>query len=383
MTARILISHSVAHGELAGHIAEFLQIALPGVRVSASALPGVAPTEGEQSLAALKDMLSSADVVVGLITPDALASGEVAFQLGAAWVLGRRVVLLLGPADTLAGLYLPMGHAETVVLGPEALSELASSLAPGLGLSASLGAAARAVLQEIFPDAQLDRESSERPVAAPARPTSATTQQLWAVDENGRPSRPPPPMPAPESAASPAPASPAAAERSGPSLAASLQAGRAISDCVFHRAAGGPFAAELDGSFGTFLSALGTNWEALRALEDLDVWLEAAENVLDPAGRSVRGWYLVGFELATLLNLAAQSLEGASADVEQRWQTSWRALEAAAAEAQLDPVDLGEIRLLLENLNGPARDLQNAGRAQQRLSELAEAADGRSLAASA
>src|SRR6188768_3523918 len=124
MSGRIFISHSNADAQLADQVAGLLESAITGASVQGSSLPGRVPEGGNDSLAALKQQLVSADAVIGLITPEALASGEVPFQLGAAWVLGQQLVLLLGPSGSSAELYLPMGHAETLVLGPEALLEL-------------------------------------------------------------------------------------------------------------------------------------------------------------------------------------------------------------------------------------------------------------------
>src|SRR4029077_95965 len=145
------------------------------------------------------------------------------------------------------------------------------------------------------------------------------TQPLWPVEPSEPGEQGPPSATVATATAAPAPvtqrfmAAPVSATRPGlPTCSASVQAGRAVSDCVFNRDQGGAFADELDVPFGAFLASLGGNWSSLRDLGDLDVWLEAADNLLGtlaPAEQHVRRWYEVGFQLATLLNLAGRELE--------------------------------------------------------------------------
>jgi len=122
MTPRIFVSHCAADHDLGAQVAEFLRAALGGFRVSESSLPGREPAGGSDSLAAVKQEISDSGVVIGVITAHAFDSGEVPFQLGAAWALGKRLVLLLSPDGDAHELYLPMGHAEALVLGPKPCS---------------------------------------------------------------------------------------------------------------------------------------------------------------------------------------------------------------------------------------------------------------------
>lgn len=388
MTSRIFVSHCAADHALGAQVAEFLRAALEGARISESSLPGREPSGGADSLAAVKQELSGAAVVIGIITSHAFDSGEVPFQLGAAWALGKRLVLLLSPDGDARELYLPMGHADALVLGPESLVELAASLAGRMvGSRFELSNHAKRALAALFPEwSGLDRESSEHPITSPR--DSATTQQQWPLDENGqpRPSQPPPPM-ATEMDSGIVPHA-----RPGlPSCGSSLLAGRAVSDCVFNREQGGPFADELDVPFGAFLAALGGNWSVLRELEDLDVWLEAADNVLETLSISeqhVRFWYEIGFQLATLINLAGRELDGGGppdSDAQQLWQGSWAALRISAQHAGLEPAVLEEMHGMLENLRGPlaVRDYANLARVQECMRELANRRDASGLAVSA
>jgi hypothetical protein len=360
---RIFISHAAADRELGGRVAEFLR---------ASVAAQLRSSAGADGLAALQQQLAAAEVVIGVITSAAFDSGEVPFQLGAAWALGKRLVLLLQPDERAHELYLPTAGAEVIVLGADALIELATSLGGATGATRSLTPQARDALFALFP-AYGDRST---PVASVS--SASSTQQQWPLDENGapRPSRPPEAAaPASTSVSSIIDAVTAGLPRPGlPSRDASLRAGRAVSDCLFNRDQGGPFAPELDAPFGAFLAALDGNWTTLRKLEDLDVWLEVADNLLEsllPSEEHVRFWYEVGFQLATLINLCGQELGGAtpSAEFSDLWQGSLEALRISGRNAGIDAQALAELVGMLENLRGPSsqRDYANLGRVQDQM----------------
>jgi hypothetical protein len=389
MSVRIFVSHSASDNDLASLLVETLQAMIASAEVGRSSLPAHVPSGGLDSFAALKQQLTDADTVVGLITAQSLVSGEVPFQLGAAWALGKRIVLMLDQSGSDVELYLPMGHAEALVLGPEALLEFSASIAASAGLPVQMSPLAREALAQLFPAWQgLDRESSERPIAYAQR-DSSSTQPLWPVGEDPQSSdtqvtvRP-----------GVAGAAKARARRASlPTCSGCVQAGRALSDCVFHRVEGGPFADELELPFGAFLAALGGNWSLLRELEDLDVWLEAADNVfgaLGPTEQHVRYWYEVGFQLATLVNLAGSELDGSApegAELDALWDGAWRAFRGAAQAVAVEPAVLEELDGMLDNLRGPQaeRDYANLGRVQDRIRELAIRGDviGRPVSASA
>jgi hypothetical protein len=381
MSARIFVSHCAEDGELGSQIVALLRAVVDGIEVDSSRAQSE-PLAGDDKLSSLEQRLAVADAVVGLCTQRSAAGGDVAFELGAAWGLGRPLYVVVDGSHAAASPLTP-AHAHTVPLGPEALLELAASIAARTGLRAEVGGAARVVLMDVFPDFRgFDRESSERPVAPRA---SGSTQQVWPVDEEGvpRPSAPPP-APRPEAAV-------VKASNGLPSCSASLEAGRALSDCVWDRERSAAFAGELDAPFGTFLAALGGNWSMLRKLEDLDVWLEATDNLLGGLGSNeqrVHSWYEIGFQLATLLGLARAELEAdvpADAALDERWQTAWATLQRAAHETGVDQDALAELHAMLDNLRGPEqeRDYANLGRCQQRVRELASYQDARAVAVSA
>src|SRR5205085_1724214 len=91
-----------------------------------------------------------------------------------------------------------------------------------------------------------------------------------------------------------------------PSYRMALEAGRALSDCVFNREEALDFKKELDEPFGRFVDAMGGSWAELSKLQDFDVWLGVAENLLHnlpSEGHQIAAWYEVGYELAILHNL--------------------------------------------------------------------------------
>ena len=112
MTAQVLISHSAGTAEIANQVLQALQVMIPGVRIACSSGPVTAG--GNDTLGALKQELAGADTVIALLTGDAMRSVELPFQIGAAWALGKRLLLLVGPEERSVELYLPIGHAETV-----------------------------------------------------------------------------------------------------------------------------------------------------------------------------------------------------------------------------------------------------------------------------
>ena len=168
-----------------------------------------------------------------------------------------------------------------------------------------------------------------------------------------------------------------------PSCEMSLEAGRAVSDCVFNRAEINDFESELSVPLGRFVDAMGGSWSELRKLQDLELWLGATENLLGslpPELHRCEEWYQVGFELATLHNLAGQLvLDGPERDerAEQQWRQALDRFLSRAERANIGYEDLGRVLPLLENLAGPRaeRDLTNIGRSLNEVRSYAVGAD--------
>jgi hypothetical protein len=168
-----------------------------------------------------------------------------------------------------------------------------------------------------------------------------------------------------------------------PSCEMSLEAGRAVSDCLFNRAEISDFERELADPLGRFVDAMGGSWRDLSKLQDLDVWLSVTENLLaglPPELRRVEEWYQLGVELATLHNLAGQLvLDGPerSEAAEQTWRSALERFLTRAENARIGYEELGRVLALLENLAGPRaeRDLTNIGRSLSEVRNYALGAD--------
>lgn len=174
-----------------------------------------------------------------------------------------------------------------------------------------------------------------------------------------------------------------------PSFRMSLEAGRALSDCAFNREESLDFIKELEEPFGRFVDAMGGSWAELSKIRDFDVWLGAAENLLQnlPAeGRQIGAWYELGFELAILHNLAGQGLfdtEERRTEAERSWRKALERFLIRAENASIPYEDLARVLSLLENLVAPRseRDLANIARSLDELRTQAAGADRQHTAA--
>jgi hypothetical protein len=160
-----------------------------------------------------------------------------------------------------------------------------------------------------------------------------------------------------------------------------LEAGRAVSDCLFNRDEISNFTSELDGPLGGLIESLGASWTELRDEQDLDTWVSVTDHLLQTLPAEVRKleeWYRVGFELAILHNLAAQLvLDGSDPAAEQHWRGALERFLMRAERAEIGYENLGRVLGLLENLAGPSheRDLTNISRSLEELRRYAAGAD--------
>jgi len=166
-----------------------------------------------------------------------------------------------------------------------------------------------------------------------------------------------------------------------PTCEMALEAGRAVSDCLFNRDEISDFIVELDAPLGGLIESLGASWTELRAEQDLDTWVAVTDHLLQTLPDEVRKleeWYRVGFELATLHNLAGQLvLDGSDAAAEQHWRGALERFLMRAERAEIGYENLGRVLGLLENLVGPSheRDLSNIPRSLEELRRYAAGAD--------
>ncbi len=107
---RIFVSHSSDDEELASVLVILLQTALPisGDDIRCTTLPGLGLPTGSNILDALRADVREADVAIGLLTPSALSSIWVLFELGARWGLGQNILPLCAKGLTPQDLPAPL-----------------------------------------------------------------------------------------------------------------------------------------------------------------------------------------------------------------------------------------------------------------------------------
>jgi hypothetical protein len=371
MTKRLFVCHAKSAIESTSEAVDTLENALEFAQSSlfTSSLPGYSSdTRSEEEL---HSMLAGTSLVLALVTEASVEDQEFSFELGAAWSLGIEIVpVLFGDTHPLQ---LPWPLREYRVVRadePGAWTELVADVSQRLGVpprpptAESIAPASAPPPSAALPPLEDDVVFGSSVSIAPV---------LRLQEEEQQDDRPEDQQPS---------ASDVFARL--PTCEMSLEAGRALSDCLFNRAEIGNFESELAGPLGPFVDALGGSWSELRKLQDLDTWLGATENLLDalPANlERVSEWYRLGFELSTLHNLAGQLLfdtSGDNAEAERQWRTALDRFLTRAENARIGYENLGRVLSLLENLAGPSseRDLTNIGRSLEEVRRYAAGADG-------
>jgi hypothetical protein len=441
MTQRMFVCHAKSDIEATSEIVDALENALefPSGTVGtlvASSLPGYASdVHGEGELHAT---LTGATLMLALFTERSTYDPEFVFELGAAWALGIDVLPLLLSATSPNDVPWPLRDRPSIRAQDEAawrdlVQQLSHRLQVPLRQPAQPPAALEPETAPVDVKALLDEPqlaAAEPAAPAQAEPLVSAAPELLAAASapeliTGAAAEPEPeperrnpvsivapvmvhgqPKASPKIPA--APGIPAEAfHESEPPLAAdafeppsdvrstlpsyrmSLEAGRALSDCVFNREEQLDFASELEDPFGRFVDAMGGSWRELSKLQDIDLWLGAAENLLQnlPAeGKRISAWYEVGYELAILHNLAGQGLfdtEERRADAERQWRKALERFLIRAENARIPYEDLGRVLALLENLVAPRaeRDLSNIASSLDELRKQAAGADKQTSAA--
>jgi hypothetical protein len=435
MTRRLFVCHASAEIESTSEVVDVLENALdfPAGSLLTSSLPGYSSEAHKAE--ALRDALSETSVVLALISENSLNDPGFHYELGAAWALGIRTVgVYLGdPAQLQLPLAWPLQALEVVTgqdpndwasligdlslrlgLVPRpaatqpphvstyptpAFSELQPLAAPEpAGFTAPPPLAAPARNEADFSDLNEETAPGKRkPAFTPELPPPAYDAELPrpAFDALNAPSldfsRSEPPPPAYDSELRPtARAEEAAAAASldsdvyarPPSCEVGLEAGRAVSDCLFNRDQIDDFESELAHPLGRLIDSIGGSWDELRRAQDFDGWRQTTETLLRNLPSEVRyveDWYQLGFELAILHNLAGQLvLDGSDAAAEQQWRGALERFLERAEKAEIGYENLAKVLGLLENLAGPSsqRDLANIGRSLEELRRYAAGADG-------
>jgi hypothetical protein len=415
--SRVLIIHTPSQLEEASSLVDLLEAALPlpeGTLVCSS-LPGYAwgqritavdSTEGTEAMARFGTLTAA----IALVDEVAFADPQLWFDVAAAWARGKRVAVLLDTEGRRAELPRELAGEHAIVRENRAgLVALVEDVAFDLGLAPRIGRDAQRALVQLStvpPRSADDHTPTVRPrvLSEPPPQEHETYEPIDTV--------PPPAMTQRDGSGAEddfedladgdafeldhededegADESLGLAPDPRVSLVAPLlscevafEAGRAIGECSFHRDSGGDFAAELDIPFGRFIDAVGGNWDELKHLGDVELWLGATDNLLEslaPERRETCEWYEIGFQLSTLCGIGEFGLP---ADLEQRaayqelWGQSMIQLRNSAASARVAPREIRRLQALLETLIGPEhkRDYGAVGRALAELRALAAAAD--------
>lgn len=420
--SRILIIHTPSQLQEASNLVDLLEasLSLPEGAVVCSSLPGYAWTQQVTGGADTSEALQRFEglgAALALLDESAFSDPQFWFDLAAAWARGKRVAVLLDAHERRA--QLPRELAGSSAIAREdaaALVALIEDVAFDFGLSPRIGQDAQRALAQVSqrPPAMLagaDEVGTQRTQAPTAdqtleheqaRETEQDQESYEAID-----TVPPPPLvprdaqdgddfealddgdePFELSEDDVEPVQLVSEPR--PSHIArvlgcemSLEAGRALAECSFHRDESADFAAELDGAFGAFIDAAGGDWAALKHLGDIELWLGATDNLLEslpPERRHACEWYEIGFQFSTLCSIGQY---GFPADLDQRaayedmWDQSMAQLKSSAVNARIAPREIRRLQMLLESMLAPERDrsYENIARALEALREIAIAAD--------
>ncbi len=430
MSAGIFVVHTPDQARDAGALIDLLEsaLALPDGALACSSLPGYAwAASGQGNVAEWDAMLARVGAAIAIADSDALSSPQWMFDIASAHGRGLWTVVLLDDATQAARLPVQLTSA-TLALRSDATSvrSVVEDLAFELGVAPRLGKETKEAISTFssFPPASstVGREQAGReqassasrqlpPITGDSSPHNVITQRppahakgeydafdYDALDTvpppamSSMPSEPPPfassedPFELDEDELQPIDGGMVLVSRvhgATPSMA--LDAGRAISECSFHRHSGGDFARELDQPFGRFIDSIGGDWSALQHIGDVEVWLGATDNLLDslpPSNGAIAEWYELGYQLSTLLSIAEH---GGLDDPRQRdsyielWSQAVQQLGQSAERLRV-PLEIFEhVLSQLENLIGPQhiRDYRNVAAALQAVRELALSADGR------
>jgi hypothetical protein len=395
VTTGILIIHTPSQLEQASSLVDLLEasLSLPNGAIHCSSLPGYAwssrSTPSAEQPAQFTAMLDGVGAAIALVDGATVHDPQLCFDLAAAWARGKRIALLADSSERRDELPAQLGRTQVVARVDRAgLVAMVEDLAFELGLSPRLGQDAQRALEVLssapppadkptngqhsqsaggYAVVQAVPETAAIPIEAVANDEITSDDEVELSDADFEPLREP--------------------ETAKPSNAASrelsLEAGRAISECSFHRDEGGDLSDELERSFGRFIDSVGGNWGELKRLGDVELWLGATDNLLESLpqeSRHISEWYELGFQFSTLRSIAEHGLPAdpmERAVYQELWDQSMTAFRESAKSARVAAREARRVQALLENLIGPEpqRDYTNVARSLHELRSLAAEAD--------
>lgn len=143
-------------------------------------------------------------------------------------------------------------------------------------------------------------------------------------------------------------------------------AGRVFGRASFEPETLGESEAQLDATFGAYMTALGADWPALRALKDVDMWSEAADNMvtsLSAEQAHLGDWYALGLRVSALLEVAGlPTAPGEDEEVDALWTQNLDSFKQLLAHVGVAAGSVAVVEGVLENLRGSQSAQEDAVR---------------------
>jgi TIR domain len=113
---KIFISHAAKNDDVATAFVQFLQgsLEISGSTVRCTSVDGYRLSPGQHGSGSLRAEIAGCDVLIGLLTDESLASHYVGMELGAAWVLQKKTVAVLGPDVSFADIPSPLSELHAI-----------------------------------------------------------------------------------------------------------------------------------------------------------------------------------------------------------------------------------------------------------------------------
>lgn len=185
-TLGIFISHSTRDVTLARALVDLLRTAVLGLtpdRIRCTSVEGYGLPAGASVSDILKDDVNAAQILIGLLTPNSLASSYVLFELGARW--GAGLVTFPALAGGLSGKDRPgpLGGVNAIRLAePRAVLQLASDIAQRLELTLARPETYERHVNTVTRLASVARAASRRPPSPVADLTTFADRTAAARD---------------------------------------------------------------------------------------------------------------------------------------------------------------------------------------------------------
>ncbi|MGA7795336.1 MAG: toll/interleukin-1 receptor domain-containing protein [Candidatus Acidiferrales bacterium] len=178
----VLISHSSKDVELASALVDFLRAGLLINKIRCSSVDGFRLPAGVHTDSQLREEVNRSNVLIGLITPNSLASAYVMFELGARWGAGSFMIPLLAGVTT-GEIRGPLSGLNALCANNDSqLHQLLTDVAKTLGITVQNPASYASQLSVVRARSG-DKQPSTRLVYAETIPVSAKEQRQREIVE--------------------------------------------------------------------------------------------------------------------------------------------------------------------------------------------------------